>query len=101
MDVYLCRKLSFFIPGSGQMKAGYTGKGFLSLGTNLAFVGFTAYNIVGGYYATALVSGLMPLLKFYRGNVQLSGNLAERRNKKKEDALKQKYRVMLLQVNQK
>ncbi len=98
---YRLGQLSAFLPGAGQWKAGYTGKAVLSIGLHLSFAGFIVYQALGGYYVTAVVSGILPLLKFYRGNKQLAESLAMRKNKQLEEGLEDKYRKVLSSLSSK
>lgn len=92
------RRLSAFLPGLGEMKAGYAIKGITSFVINVGLIAFVGYNFYGGYYITGSVSGLMPFLKFYSGGQRLSVRLAEKHNLKEKNKLKQKYTDLINQI---
>ncbi|MFO8029481.1 MAG: hypothetical protein R6U28_06445 [Cyclonatronaceae bacterium] len=73
--------LSTFLPGSGQMYAGKAGEGLGSLGLQLAALGWGAYNVYTGYYATALFTGGGLFQAFYFGGIQRAEYHAVEHNK--------------------
>lgn len=80
---------SSYLPGLGLMKLGYYRKGFSSLGLCVGALGFTAYNVITGYYVTSLLSGFDPFLKFYKGGKRLTEATVEQENIKKANLMKQ------------
>jgi len=86
-----CRKLSSFLPGLGEVKAGYTVKGITSFVINAGLLAFTGYNFYTGYYVTGAVAGIFPFLKFYSGGKRLSESLAHKHNEKEKKELQLKY----------
>ena len=88
---FLSRTLSSFIPGAGQLAAGYPGKGLTSLSIHAVLGVWIVYNISAGFYITAAVSGVAPLIKFYSGNRRLSFRLAEKQTAASRNKLKGRY----------
>lgn len=74
--------LSTFIPGAGQIYAGYTGEGLLNLGLHLASLSVAGYAGYHGFYITGYIAGLATFQKFYFGSRERAYNLAEEYNKK-------------------
>ncbi len=74
--------LSTFIPGSGQIYAGKTGEGLGSAGLQLAALGWGAYNVYNGFYATALFTGGGLFQAFYFGGIDRAEYHAVGRNRK-------------------
>jgi hypothetical protein len=89
------KRLSAFFPGAGQWMAGYPEKSLLSTGLHLAVAGFIVYQALGGYYITAAVSGVLPLVKVYRGNKLLAEKLAIRKNSQSDEVMKRAYKNVL------
>ena len=94
-----CSRLSSFIPGLGEIKAGYPVKGVTSLLINSGLLLFTGYNFYYGFYLTGIISGGLPLLKFYGGGKRLSERLAEEHNEKEKKKLKNKYDKLIKELN--
>lgn len=92
-----CSRWSSFIPGAGQIKAGYPLKGIASILIQGGLITFTGYNYYSAYYITGSVTGLLPFRKFYKGGIRLSGILAEEHNQNRSTALKEKYRKIILE----
>lgn len=91
-------ELSAFMPGSGQIYSGYTGKGIISIllhaGTGyIAVAGF-----MSGIYIVPTVFGVYPLLRFYIGGQIMSENLARRKNLENEEDLKTLYNEIIFLV---
>lgn len=93
-----CKRLSSFLPGLGEVKAGFPIKGITSFVINAGLIVFTGYNFYGGYYFTGTVSGIMPFLKFYSGGKRLSQLLAEKHNKKEINSIKKQYSSIIQQT---
>lgn len=87
------RRMSAYLPGLGEVYAGYPFKGATSFVLNAGFLCFMAYNISTGYYVMSVVSGFYPFLKFYNGGKRLSAILTERHNQKEAEVVKNKYRA--------
>lgn len=88
--------LSYFLPGVGQMYAGYFWKGFLSGFINLAAVGFAGYSFYTGYYFSGAFTGVTLFYIFYNGGARYAEVLAEQYNEKKGEALRNKVKAALL-----
>ena len=80
---------SSYLPGLGLMKLGYYRKGFSSLGLCVGALGFTAYNIITGYYVTSVLSGFDPCLKFYKGGKRLTEATVDQENIRIANSAKQ------------
>lgn len=93
-----CKRQSAFLPGLGQTTAGYPFKGITSLSIQAGLITFVAYNIHVGFYIAGVVSGVIPLLKFYAGGKRLSSILAEKENEKKSSIVKSKYTYAIKNV---
>lgn len=85
------RRLSAFVPGAGAFYAGYPFKGTVSFIIDGGIVVLATYLAINELYITALVSGALPLLKFYTGNKRLAESLAYRRNLSNELKIKGNY----------
>ncbi|HEY8402061.1 MAG TPA: hypothetical protein VIK89_12405 [Cytophagaceae bacterium] len=72
--------LSVFVPGSGQVYAGYFAQGIISFVLVFTPVGLGLLYMSKGYYITGILSGLMVGQMFYFGGVVHSKNLTEKRN---------------------
>ena len=86
---------SYFIPGTGQMYAGFFGKGLVSGGLNAAAIAFTAYSAWTGYYFTGVFTGAALFYTFYLGGARHAGQLAEQKNKKISNKLSRKFKLLL------
>ncbi len=85
------KRLSAFLPGLGEIYAGYPAKGITSFLLNAGFLAFTGYNIYYHYYITSVFSGFLPVSKFYGGGKRLSTNLADRHNDQEINKIKRLY----------
>lgn len=72
--------LSFFLPGVGQMYAGYPVRGLFSGCIQAALVGFSAYSIYQGYFFTGAMTGVALFYTFYFGGARYASRLAEQHN---------------------
>jgi len=86
-----CKRLSSFVPGLGMARAGKPFKGVTSFLLQAGMVAGVAYGFYTGYYIAGVVSGVFPLMKFYKGGSRLSGILADERNEKERKKLQKKY----------
>ena len=93
-----CKRLSAFLPGLGEIKAGYPLKGITSFLIQSGLIVFTGYNFYAGFYLTGTISGSIPFLKFYGGGKRLSERLAERHNEEEKKNLKKKYNQIINKV---
>ena len=74
--------LSTFLPGSGQFYAGRAGEGFTSFFFHISALGWGTYNVITGYFATALITGGGLFQSFYFGGIERAEHLAESHNSK-------------------
>lgn len=72
--------LSYLIPGTGQMYAGYFGKGLVSGGLNASAIAFTAYSAWTGYYFTGVLSGAALFYTVYLGGARHARQLVDKKN---------------------
>lgn len=92
------RRLSAFLPGLGEIYAGYPAKGITSFVLNAGFLVFAGYNFYWGYYITGYVAGIFPMTKFYGGGKRLSANLADYHNLEKSGKIKKQYSDEILAI---
>ncbi len=78
------RKLSTFMPGVGQIYAGAWGAGLSSIGLQLFFLGYGAYNIYQGFYLTGFSSGLALWQALYFGGLQNAEFSTNKMNEQKK-----------------
>jgi len=74
------KKLSMFLPGTGQLYAGYFWEGALNVTLQLAGLGFTGLCVWQKYYFTGAFVGFSIFQKFYGGGMNRAQFLAEKRN---------------------
>lgn len=79
-DPEKARKLSTFVPGLGQIYAGYPLEGIFNFTLHLATLGLAAYAMVNTYYLTGYFGGLALFQKFYFGSSIRAHYLAEKHN---------------------
>jgi len=79
-DPERAKKLSMFLPGTGQLYAGYFGEGALSVSLQLVGLGFTGLCIWQKYYFTGAFVGFSIFQKFYGGGMNRAQFLVEKRN---------------------
>ena len=73
-------RLSTFLPGSGQLYAGYFAEGAVSVLFQLAGLGFGVYSFIIKNYITSVIIGYSFFQKFYLGGVQRAEFLVRKRN---------------------
>jgi hypothetical protein len=76
-----------FIPGLGQIYAGYPLRGFFSLGLQGLALGVGAWHIWQGYYVIGAYIGMGIFYLFYTGGMRHAGYLAEQKNMRKMKAV--------------
>jgi len=91
--------LSAFIPGTGQMYTGHFEEGLVNFGLNLATLGFTAFCIYKGYYATGILVGYTLFQRFYTGGLRRADKLTSDYNNSLTIPLKQNLKERLIQLN--
>ena len=72
--------LSTFLPGAGQMYAGYFWEGVTSLSIQIAAIGFVGYNIIIRHYFTAFTIGTGIFQRFYFGGINRLDYLVGKKN---------------------
>ncbi len=74
------KNLSMFLPGMGQLYAGYFWEGALNVGLQLVGLGFTGVCIWQQYYFTGGLIGFSIFQKFYTGGMTRAVFLVEKKN---------------------
>lgn len=74
------KKLSMFLPGTGQLYAGYFWEGALNVSLQLVGLGFTGLCVWKQYYFTGAFVGFSIFQKFYGGGMNRAQFLVEKRN---------------------
>ena len=103
-SVKKARRLSMFLPPAGLFYAGSPKRGFISLGLQLASVGYLTANVLFQNYATAATFNLHWVRLFYIGAVNQSNELVKNYNEKilvKEEAKLKDLIFDLLQTTDK
>ncbi|MEL7001866.1 MAG: tetratricopeptide repeat protein [Bacteroidota bacterium] len=100
-DPKKAEKLSYILPGVGQMYAGYFGKGLFSSLTQLVLVSFGAYSIYEGYFFTGAFTGIGLFYAFYSGGIRHARYLAEKKNAEKVEKYNARVRKVILDNEQK
>ncbi len=72
--------LSTFLPGSGQVYAGYPGKGILNAGSQLLALSFAGVMMWQGLYITGFTVGLGLFQSFYFGGIRQANFLTHQSN---------------------
>lgn len=95
-DPEKAKKLSMFLPGTGQLYAGYFWEGALNVTLQLAGLGFTGLCIWEKYYFTGAFVGFSIFQKFYGGGMNRAQFLTEKRNYIKTRTFNDKVKNYLL-----
>ena len=74
------QRLSSFLPGAGQLYAGYLGEGLANVSLQLAALAFTGYAFYFNYYITAFIVGYGIFSKFYIGGINRLEYLVNKKN---------------------
>lgn len=93
--------LSYWLPGVGQMYAGYFWKGFISTLLNVSFFGFGGYSILNGYYFSGIFSGIGLFYMSYNGGARYAEVLAKKYNEDKASHFKQRVTDLLTRTDSK
>lgn len=88
--------LSRFVPGLGQMYAGYWAEGVGSFLCNSATLALTAVGVYYGYYFSSILVGYTVFQRFYIGNTRRAEFLANKTNYKRKKAFNEKVRGAVL-----
>ena len=89
------RKLSTFLPGAGQIYAGYIGEGVMNFLLHILCLGTGAYGFYTGYYLTGYFVGLGLFQKFYFGGVKRAVFLTKKNNFEKRQEFNEKVKKIL------
>jgi hypothetical protein len=88
-------KLSTLLPGTGQFYAGERFHGALNAGLILSFLSWGAYNVMNGFYATAVFSGFFVAYTFYQGGIAYSVSATDHYNEERYISFKTKVKNIL------
>jgi tetratricopeptide (TPR) repeat protein len=89
-------KISYVLPGVGQMYAGYPVKGIVSSLIQLSLMGFGAYSLYEGYFFTGALTGVGLFWSFYTGGARNAKYLAQRKNEELVSKYNEGIREILL-----
>lgn len=87
--------LSYWLPGVGQMYAGYPGKGIVSSLLNAGLVAFSIYSFTGGYYLSGVFTGVALFYLSYNGGARYAQVLAEQKNSERKKLFNDKVRQVI------
>ena len=90
-------KVLSFIPGLGQVYAGYFLEGTDAFLLNLAFLGFGVYQVYEGFYLTGYFIGAGGLSKTFFGNMRYAEFLVEKHNYNKSREFNDKVSAFIFQ----
>jgi len=93
--------LSFFMPGLGQVYAGYTKEGIISLGLQAIALGFGVYHVWHRYYFIGFFTGAGMFQTFYFGGGRRAAIMAETTNRKRKAANNQRIRNVVIEAETK
>lgn len=93
--------LSFFMPGLGQVYAGYPKEGFFSLGLQALALGFGVYHVWQKYYFIGFLSGASLFQSLYFGGGRRAAIMAETINRKQKVTNNQQIRQVVLEAETK
>jgi tetratricopeptide (TPR) repeat protein len=88
--------LSYWLPGAGQMYAGYIWKGFVSSMLNIGLMGFSAWSFLNGYFYSGAFTGIALFYLSYNGGTRYAGELANQYNKRKVDTFNAKVKKLII-----
>lgn len=87
--------LSYWLPGVGQMYAGYPGKGIVSSLLNAGLVVFSIYSFTGGYYLSGVFTGVALFYLSYNGGARYAQVLAEQNNTERKEVFNNQVRQIV------
>ena len=90
--------LSTFIPGAGQIYAGSFGGGLGSAGLQVSSLAWGVYNVIHGYYFTALFTGGGLFQAFYFGGMEQAKSLAQNKNEARSQQYNAEISARLLNI---
>lgn len=97
-NVNRAQLMSSFLPGSGQIYAGYVGEGLLNFTFIVATLGVAGYSFYLKYYFTGYFAGLALFQKFYLGSSKRVEYLVEKRNYINTRNFNEEVKMKLLKV---
>lgn len=92
------RVLSTFLPGLGQVYAGYPVEGAFNTSLHLIFIGVAGVSIYYKYYLTGYFGGLGLLQKFYYGGITRTEYLTNKKNHIKLRKYNDNIRDFLIEI---
>jgi hypothetical protein len=95
------RILSLFLPGTGQLYCGKPWRALSSVLLQGAAATFAVISIMHGFYFEGIFTGAGLFLRFYTGGARYAGRLAEEKNEKKENEVKQRLKDLILSSEKK
>lgn len=90
--------LSYFLPGAGQMYAGYFWKGAVSTLLNLGMVGFSGWSFLKGYFFSGTFTGAALFYLSYNGGARYAELLAKQHNANKISQFNQEVRNHVIKM---
>lgn len=90
--------LATFLPGAGMLYVGNTTEGLVSLGLQIATLGFGFHNISKGYYLSGFFTGFGLFQAFYFGGIRRTELLAEQKNRQLIDLYTMKVTKALIEL---
>jgi TM2 domain-containing membrane protein YozV len=97
----VAKKLSFIIPGSGQIYTGHVFRGFTSIVLQGSFLGYALFSIKEGFYISGFALGIGIFEMFYFGGARYAYYLAEKNNAKKINAYNKRIKDFLVKNERK
>jgi len=92
------RLFSTFLPGSGQVYAGYPLEGIFNFTIHLATLAFAAEEIIAGYYITGYFGGFGMFQKFYFGGIKRTEYLVNKTNYKRARKFNKEAKAFILEL---
>lgn len=89
---------STFIPGSGQIYAGYPLEGIFNLTIHLASLAFAAEEILAGFYITGYLGGFGLFQKLYFGGIRRTEYLVNKTNYKRAREFNREAKAFVLKI---
>jgi tetratricopeptide (TPR) repeat protein len=93
--------LSYFLPGVGQLYAGYFWKGAVSTLLNVGLVTFSGWSFLNGYFLSGTFTGVALFYLSYNGGARYAEVLANQYNAKKVSSFNQRVRNQLAELEAK
>lgn len=97
-DIKKAVALATFLPGAGMLYVGNRTEGFISLGLQVATLGFGIHNVLNGYYFSGFFTGFGLFQAFYFGGIRRTEVLAEKKNQELANAYTRGITKILLEL---